>query len=217
MFVCREGRAYARPIGARCRVAPSLPDPALRFRRVRVSHWPRLCGTKCLCVGKGGPSPGRFRRQGGEAGRQRLQPLIAASLVPFSLSDFAASAKFDRVIGRLGLGQEALSEGNGSCGALWGERAGRHPLQRPSRSGPSIENHSLERPSRRWVAPTVTVAGLHAPRCLRWPLPPAVAHAFRSVHRAPGRGVRGSGCSANNTIAKPQRTPPPPGHRGRPG
>ena len=32
-------------------------------------------------------------------------------------SDFAVSAKSDGVIGRLGLGQEALSEGNGSCGA----------------------------------------------------------------------------------------------------
>ena len=36
---------------------------------------------------------------------------------PGSLSDFAVPAKFGRVRGRLGLGQEALSEGNGSCGA----------------------------------------------------------------------------------------------------
>ena len=36
--------------------------------------------------------------------------------LPSSLSDFAVSARSERVIGRLGLGQEALSEGNGSCG-----------------------------------------------------------------------------------------------------
>ena len=41
----------------------------------------------------------------------------ASSRMPSSLSDFAVSAKSDRVVGRLGLGQEALSEGNGSCGA----------------------------------------------------------------------------------------------------
>ena len=37
-------------------------------------------------------------------------------------SDFAVSAKSDGVIGGLGLGQEALSEGNGSCGV--GESGG---------------------------------------------------------------------------------------------
>ena len=46
----------------------------------------------------------------------RLRGICAAS----SLPDFAVSAKSDRVMGRLGLGQEALSEGNGSCGASLG-------------------------------------------------------------------------------------------------
>ena len=42
-----------------------------------------------------------------------------------SLPSFAAPAKLGRVIGRLGLGQGALSEGNGSCGASPGWQVSR--------------------------------------------------------------------------------------------